>query len=498
MQLGIIIDPNKQLNTAELIELQKLLNHADTHNITKITKNKKFSNDTYAYESIVSKKSNHIKPGTFIDDQNYTIDLEKCSLIKFDECFCIIDEKLGEGESGIVKKLQKYYFKKDNEGNYQQLIFNKQNMSVVKIFNYKNMREKSNDLLTLEYFEESIRREFKVLKDLDENVENVALIFSDDGKKAYIKMSFVPGQTLEDYLNNNLDISFQKRLEIMNSLAEAVQKLHRLKYCHFDLKIQNIMIEEADGKIKVTLIDAGSIIPQNTQNAFSKIAFSDFFAPYFSTDPMGFEANSLAACLGLLQSDWRKFKCDPTTKKMNYLEAAFLEQKMKSMKSRSRSRSAADGYYNFNALENDLCVKDSERINQKQIILLSRQLDQKCNNSMTYPKTLQDLIDLITNILKPPEKGVPAEKGVEVLFRSSYPPYQYPNQYPSYRQASSGFFPPKKTNEEEKEMVKEANTNPENLNNDSKKIGSKNNQVMPLNEDKELVQESKFSLNNTI
>lgn len=79
--------------------------------------------------------------------------------------------------------------------------------------------------------------------------------FGVDNGRAFLRMDYVPGQTLDSMIAQNGKQPWRKSVEIMKEVALALSHMHERGFVHRDVSPKNILFDEEDHK--VTLIDLG-------------------------------------------------------------------------------------------------------------------------------------------------------------------------------------------------------------------------------------------------
>jgi serine/threonine protein kinase len=94
------------------------------------------------------------------------------------------------------------------------------------------------------------QREAKMLAAL--NHPNIAAIYGleEDGKRIFLVMELVPGETLQDRISRDGAVPLEEALGIARQIAEALEAAHEKGIIHRDLKPANVKITP-EGKIKV-------------------------------------------------------------------------------------------------------------------------------------------------------------------------------------------------------------------------------------------------------
>lgn len=103
----------------------------------------------------------------------------------------------------------------------------------------------------------SLLHEAKLLSSLDHpNIVKVHEILQDGSDTAVI-LEHLPGKNLLEHLNNPLFQTYEAVATIMEQLLSALAYLHGRGIIHKDLKLENIMFEQADPFSNLKLIDFG-------------------------------------------------------------------------------------------------------------------------------------------------------------------------------------------------------------------------------------------------
>ena len=124
---------------------------------------------------------------------------------------------------------------------------------VAKVVN--NKLEKS----SVEYqkFNKNLLREANILSSLDHpNIIKVHEVLETDTQTAII-LEYLPGKSLLEHLNNPLFQTYEAIATIMEKILSALAYLHERGIIHKDIKLENIVLEEADPFSNLKLIDFG-------------------------------------------------------------------------------------------------------------------------------------------------------------------------------------------------------------------------------------------------
>ena len=107
-------------------------------------------------------------------------------------------------------------------------------------------------------------------------------------KRAYLIMEYLDGCTLEEFLANGHDFDSFKTIDIIVSLAKAVQVLHNKGICHRDIKPQNIIVTKT-GETKIIDFNISKTFKrehsENTNKFYSK------FSPFICCDLLHMHKN---------------------------------------------------------------------------------------------------------------------------------------------------------------------------------------------------------------
>lgn len=99
------------------------------------------------------------------------------------------------------------------------------------------------------------------------NIVNIDEVFEANGT-AYYVMEYIKGRSLADYVQSTPGgrLSFDQTAALMQPISEAVAMLHSHNLVHYDIKPQNIMIEQdSQGSLRPVLIDFGLAKHYNSQ-----------------------------------------------------------------------------------------------------------------------------------------------------------------------------------------------------------------------------------------
>lgn len=88
---------------------------------------------------------------------------------------------------------------------------------------------------------------------------------SPDRGKIYIKSTKLKGIGLDKYLATHAGLTFAERLDLVDRIADAIEKLHALNIYHLDLKPENILIDDFGN---INIIDFGSAYEKKDGAAF--------------------------------------------------------------------------------------------------------------------------------------------------------------------------------------------------------------------------------------
>lgn len=83
--------------------------------------------------------------------------------------------------------------------------------------------------------------------------------YEEDGKIYYfIVLEYIKGENLKEYIAKN-NLSLRQLVGMVIIIGEMINNLHKKGFVFGDLKLENVMIDRENGKIKV--IDLGGIVP---------------------------------------------------------------------------------------------------------------------------------------------------------------------------------------------------------------------------------------------
>ncbi len=118
-------------------------------------------------------------------------------------------------------------------------------------------------------------RRMSKLFDIPEVVK--ILDWFEENKTAYLAMEYIRGISLDDYLQKqDMPFSFQQAWSMMQPVAEALEKIHKMGIIHRDLNPGNLMMEE-NGTMKI--IDFGSARPYLETEKTMTILIKKGYAP---------------------------------------------------------------------------------------------------------------------------------------------------------------------------------------------------------------------------
>ena len=82
-----------------------------------------------------------------------------------------------------------------------------------------------------------------------------------DSGELFLCMSYIEGKNLREIKNK---LSYKEKLDIFIQLSKIVQKLHKAKIIHCDIKPENIIYNNG----KIFLIDFGSAVPEGEKTEY--------------------------------------------------------------------------------------------------------------------------------------------------------------------------------------------------------------------------------------
>lgn len=146
----------------------------------------------------------------------------------------------------------------------------------------------------VERFKKKFLREARMVAQLsNRHIIDIYDVF-EENKTAYYVMEYLPGGSIEDYVQANGAIPEEKALEFLKQIGSAVSYIHDNKILHLDIKPVNIMLR---GEGDAVLIDFG-ISKQYSDDGSKKssvaAAFSRTYAPLEQFEAIGVEEFSPA------------------------------------------------------------------------------------------------------------------------------------------------------------------------------------------------------------
>lgn len=115
------------------------------------------------------------------------------------------------------------------------------------------------DLSTKERSLKRFERECRVTAKIDH--PNVVSVYDNgilDGRRPYLVMEFIKGESLRDLLRRSQSVSFAMAARILIQVCSGLQEAHKLGIVHRDLKPENIMLRESQDRPDwVKVVDFG-------------------------------------------------------------------------------------------------------------------------------------------------------------------------------------------------------------------------------------------------
>ena len=84
-----------------------------------------------------------------------------------------------------------------------------------------------------------------------------------EGDRPYIVMEYIDGMDLKQYIRENHPIPYQKVIDIMQQILDAVEYAHKNDVIHRDIKPHNILIDK-QGNVKITDFGIAVALSQNS------------------------------------------------------------------------------------------------------------------------------------------------------------------------------------------------------------------------------------------
>jgi tRNA A-37 threonylcarbamoyl transferase component Bud32/tetratricopeptide (TPR) repeat protein len=101
-------------------------------------------------------------------------------------------------------------------------------------------------------------REAKLLSALDHpNISKIYSLGVKENGQPYFVLDYVSGKPLSEYIEQETAWSETQFIDIFHQVVSALAHAHARGIVHRDIKPGNIMIEEAEGRLKVKLVDFG-------------------------------------------------------------------------------------------------------------------------------------------------------------------------------------------------------------------------------------------------
>ncbi|EAS00235.1 dual-specificity kinase domain protein (macronuclear) [Tetrahymena thermophila SB210] len=150
----------------------------------------------------------------------------------------VVGKKLGEGANAVVKAC----YQKDESGEPEKC---QSKLYAVKIFKTNSIEQ------ILE-----IQRECQIMQQINHPsiIKFKELIIEKSTNKAYLVQEFAQGKSLQSYLTENCQnrqMDEVTALSIVLQVLRGLCSLHSRNICHFDIKPDNIIYNQNNGKIKI-------------------------------------------------------------------------------------------------------------------------------------------------------------------------------------------------------------------------------------------------------
>lgn len=102
------------------------------------------------------------------------------------------------------------------------------------------------------------RRESKILSQLEHpNIISVIDAGTTSHGLLYMVLDYAEGPTLKDIMRSKEKMSYARTVDIISQILSALKRTHSLGYIHRDIKPDNIVITQSEGKDLVKILDFG-------------------------------------------------------------------------------------------------------------------------------------------------------------------------------------------------------------------------------------------------
>ena len=119
----------------------------------------------------------------------------------------------------------------------------------------------------------------------------------------YIAMEYLPGRTLRELLEGEGALSLERALPILEQAADALDYAHRRGVVHRDIKPGNMMVEETERGVHVTLMDFGLAKAMGSSSALTStgtlLGTPEYMAPEQADPSRAAEVGPATDCYAL-------------------------------------------------------------------------------------------------------------------------------------------------------------------------------------------------------
>ena len=148
-----------------------------------------------------------------------------------------IEKELGEGTYGkiylVSNELENKQYALKVSKKLTNISFNREIEALNRIKRPENLNQKSYVINMIEHFEASLQAKNIETEEAEEHIFK------------HIVLDYTPNETL-DYYFSSLDKSISEKYAkvILLKIAKGVKEIHDAKFCHLDLKLDNILLDK--------------------------------------------------------------------------------------------------------------------------------------------------------------------------------------------------------------------------------------------------------------